>query len=364
VSGVLEEVARWAPGDQAQQAAVVELALARVRAQVERGSSWPAPGVLRRKVHAAALLLDLTAVEKRKKDAVERRGVFTVLTGAGEASLSITGPDFRVGRMMDAIRARAHALGRLPGDTRTLEQRMFDAADELLGSTADIPSTDEAGDPVPVSPRPTELQVLVPYSVLAGGDLELAELPGLGPILPSTARELLAEATSVRRVAIDTDTGHVLAVDDRNPAAPHRQGGAGPAGEHAGAAAGPEQRRLPHPRSGGAVRPRPRPGLPVPRLHHPRPMDRPRPSRALAPRTHRHPEPALPLSSSSPRQASRLHRHPRPRRQHRLDHPRRPPVPQPPTHLLTQPSRLSHPEPAGTGTQACLKAARQLARVR
>jgi hypothetical protein len=57
----------------------------------------------------------------------------------------------------------------------------------------------------------------MPVSVAAGGELELAEIPGLGPVLPSTARELLAQADTVQRITVDATTGQVLTVDDPVP---------------------------------------------------------------------------------------------------------------------------------------------------
>jgi hypothetical protein len=54
---------------------------------------------------------------------------------------------------------------------------------------------------------------VVPFSTATGGDLELAELPGYGPILPSTARELLQQASSLSQLAVDPD-GVVIAVGD------------------------------------------------------------------------------------------------------------------------------------------------------
>jgi antitoxin (DNA-binding transcriptional repressor) of toxin-antitoxin stability system len=124
--------------------------------------------------------------------------------------------------MHDAIRARAEAMGRLPGDTRTLAQRMHDAALELLTVDADggpsaVATTGEDGQPVTLTVRGVQVALIVPVSVATGGELELAEIPGLGPVLPSTARELLAQAETVQRVTVDASTGQVLTVDDPVP---------------------------------------------------------------------------------------------------------------------------------------------------
>jgi hypothetical protein len=100
---------------------------------------------------------------------------------------------------------------------------MHDAALELLcvdaeGGVSSVPTTGLDGEPVTITVRGVQIAVLVPYSVLQGGDLELAEIDGYGPLLPSTARELADQAESFRRVAVDAGSGHVITVDDAVPA--------------------------------------------------------------------------------------------------------------------------------------------------
>jgi hypothetical protein len=58
-----------------------------------------------------------------------------------------------------------------------------------------------------------QVALIMPVSVALGGDRELAEIPSLGPVLPSTARELLAHADTVQRITVDATTGQVLTVD-------------------------------------------------------------------------------------------------------------------------------------------------------
>jgi hypothetical protein len=223
---LLDEAGKWTDDD-TERAAVLQQTLARCRGAVAKNGSWPTPGQLRRRLRTVALLRDLTAAEKAKRSVAERRGVGLMQTGAGAAVLSIEGPDAILVQIMDGIRARAETLGRIEGNTRSLEQRMFDAAHELLTTDADggdsaVPSVDEHGAPVTIRVRGVEVSVVVPFSVGVGGDLELAEIPGFGSILPSTARELLAGATHLRRVAVDADTGQVIAVDDRTPGPTHQ----------------------------------------------------------------------------------------------------------------------------------------------
>jgi len=90
------------------------------------------------------------------------------------------------------------------GGERTTDQRLFDLFVDLLTGGTD-------------GPEHWEVAILVPYTTTQGGDLELAEMPGLGAVLPSTARDLLLQAGSVRRIAVDDRDGHVLAVEDRRP---------------------------------------------------------------------------------------------------------------------------------------------------
>src|SRR3954466_5448919 len=86
-----------------------------------------------------------------------------------------------------------------PGDERNRGAREFDLLFQLL-TGGEVPGQWHA-------------EVIVPFSVADGGDLELAEIPGLGPILPSTARDLLEQADTIAQTAVDQD-GHVIATGD------------------------------------------------------------------------------------------------------------------------------------------------------
>jgi hypothetical protein len=99
---------------------------------------------------------------------------------------------------------------------------MHDAALELLsvdtnGGTSAVPAVGQDGQPVTLTVRGVQVALILPLSVAQGGDLELAEIPGLGPVLPSTARELLAQADTVQRITVDANTGQVLTVDPPVP---------------------------------------------------------------------------------------------------------------------------------------------------
>ena len=222
LAAVIDEVERWAPDDETMQAQVVARVLDWLRTRLGVDGVRPAPAELARRVRAVALLLDLTAAEKAKKTAAERRDVSCFQSAVGEGTLTITGPEVQTVAMMAAVRARAEAYGRLPGDTRTLAQRMHDACFDLLmvdadGGESSVPALDVTGVPTTIRVRGIEIAVLMPYSVTQGGDLELAEIPGFGPLLPSTAREVLGQADHLRQIAVDAATGEVLAVEDRIP---------------------------------------------------------------------------------------------------------------------------------------------------
>lgn len=51
------------------------------------------------------------------------------------------------------------------------------------------------------------------FSVADGGELELAEIPGLGRILPGTARDLLDRCDTLGQTAVD-DSGVVIGVHE------------------------------------------------------------------------------------------------------------------------------------------------------
>jgi hypothetical protein len=70
--------------------------------------------------------------------------------------------------------------------------------------------------------RTWTVAVVVPLSVLEGGDFEVAEIPGSGPILPSTARDLAAHAGHFEQITVD-DNGEVIAVSDQQTITPAPQ---------------------------------------------------------------------------------------------------------------------------------------------
>ena len=228
-------------------------------------------------------------------------------------------------------------------------------------------------------------------------------MPGLGAVLPSTARDLLSQAGSVRRIAIDDQDGHVLAVEDRRPVAV--EPGAVTAtrttrvcldtGEILDGSAAfvacldtdqaPEQdeeplpetvaqvvqqlvdgpvelhdlstAKLPHPRPAATLRAGRGPSVRVPRLPSRCPRLRPGPSTALAGRLDGQPQPAGPLPSPPPRQARRVRRDQAPGRGLPLASPAQPPLVRPTTLGLLSPTVLLRREPLAP-TQVAQRRAR------
>jgi hypothetical protein len=181
------------------RAAIVILMLARYRGE--------APGELAALVRRLILTVDRAAAEARRRKADRRRQVRYFSAPDGQASVWATGP----AAMIAAIRASLDAT--LPlhtdeGDERSTDERVFDLFVDLLTGGATAGSW-TAG-------------VVVPFSTATGGELELAELPGFGPVLPSTAQELLGSCASVVQIAVD-EHGEVTAVGDPVPVTEERE---------------------------------------------------------------------------------------------------------------------------------------------
>ena len=91
-----------------------------------------------------------------------------------------------------------------PDDTRCKAAREFNLFIELLTGSA--------------TPGTWHASVLVPFHTATGGDLELADLPDLGPVLPSTARALLQRAAcpstggGLTRISLNQH-GRVISLD-------------------------------------------------------------------------------------------------------------------------------------------------------
>lgn len=195
--------------DDELRAQVLRHVLTQCRARVARGRRFPFPSELRRMIRKQALQLDLDAAERREEKTRQDRCVLDTMLPDGAVNLGITGPAVQCAAMRAAIEAHAKEIRQL-GDERTWDQLRFDAAFALLTGQQPDPSG------APVLPG-GHCQVIVPISTAQGCDLELGELIGYGPLLPSTARALLGQAATISRVCIDAVTGQVISVDKPRP---------------------------------------------------------------------------------------------------------------------------------------------------
>ena len=173
-----------------QRQAVVLVMLARYNGQ--------APGELARLV--ARLIVQVDRAAAAARDGVATRGRHLRFTPDvdGQSLLIARGPTAQIAEIRAALEATlSHDVE--GDDDRSRDAREFDLFVDLLTGGA------EAGE--------WQAQVVVPFSTAAGGELELAEIPGLGPILPSTARDLFEQSALANQVAVD-ERGAVIAVGD------------------------------------------------------------------------------------------------------------------------------------------------------
>lgn len=146
------------------------------------------------------LTVDLPAASQREQIATGGRSVRCWAGVDGQGVVQARGPLAMIAAVKASLDATLPTEAE-PGDERATDARLFDLVIELLtGGVA--------------GPGRWEAQILVPVTTAQGGGLELAELPGFGPVLPTTAQDLLAGCDAVRRVAVDDDSGQVLVVDD------------------------------------------------------------------------------------------------------------------------------------------------------
>jgi hypothetical protein len=183
-----------------EQHAVVTVALARYEGHT--------PGQLADLVRKLILTIDGAAAAAREADRTAQRRVRFRAVEDGQGVITARGPLAQV----EAVRAALeHTLPLTtdPDDPRSRDAREFDLLVDLLtGGWDRVPEGAQQGG--------WHASIVVPYSTADGADLELAEIPGLGPVLPETAREVLAAAVTVTRVAVDAD-GNVLEVSDVLP---------------------------------------------------------------------------------------------------------------------------------------------------
>ncbi len=183
-----------------QRQAVVLILLARYRGQD--------PHRLGKDTARLIASIDPAAAADRQRAAGSRRHTQSWAEADQQAVFQLRGPNTDIARVIAAVRAHAEAASPSDrtGDDRTSDQRLFDAAVDLLtGGRAE---------------GAWHVDLLVPYSLTQGGDLELADLPGLGPVLPDTARDLLNRAGTLGRISVGPG-GQVLAADAPRPLPVH-----------------------------------------------------------------------------------------------------------------------------------------------
>jgi hypothetical protein len=173
-----------------QRQVVVLVMLARWRGQ--------APGELARLVARLVVQVDRAAAAARDRIATAGRAVTFSRDVDGQAALVARGPAAAIAQIRASLEATLPTQSE-PGDERSTAAREFDLFVDLLTGGA------QAGS--------WQAEVVVPFSVAEGGELELAEIPGLGPVLPSTAHDLLGQCTTLTQIAVD-DAGSVIGVSD------------------------------------------------------------------------------------------------------------------------------------------------------
>ncbi|MBK5306915.1 MAG: DUF222 domain-containing protein, partial [Frankiaceae bacterium] len=146
-----------------QRQAVVLVMLARYRGQ--------APGELGQLVARLIVQVDRAAAAARDAKATGERKVWFSRDVDGQALVLARGPAAKIAAIRASLEATLPTEAE-PGDERSRDAREFDLFLALLtgGEQADS----------------WHAEVLVPFSVAEGGDHELADIPGLGPILPAT----------------------------------------------------------------------------------------------------------------------------------------------------------------------------------
>jgi hypothetical protein len=167
------------------------------------------PGELMKLTRKLILQVDLPAAMDREQIATGRRQVAFYGAADGQAVTQVKGPAVDQAAIRASLEEAKKRFPRPEGVSAA--QWEYQLVLMLLTGRA--------------QPGQWQAMVVTPFTSAGGGDLELAELPGYGPILPSTARQLLEDA-DWSQVAVD-EHGVVIAVGDVVPA-PRRSAEAAP----------------------------------------------------------------------------------------------------------------------------------------
>lgn len=176
----------------------------RVEARVlERAGGQP-PARFRESVRRAVIRVDPGAAAREAATAVEERGVDRVVHRDGRASLILTGPTLDIARTWTALDTATG--GKAHDDARTLDQRRYDTAIELLSG----------GGPAGEARRHGAKPVVHLHADLAtwlGLANDPVEVEGFGPVPAGMARELLLDSRW-RAVVTDAVNGLAISVSD------------------------------------------------------------------------------------------------------------------------------------------------------
>ena len=226
--------------DPETRSSIVLIALARYQGQT--------PGELRELVKRLMLLVDPEAARHRQDKATKDRRVNIWNDVDGQGIVHGRGPLAQVAAIKASLKQWLIDHPKQPDDERTESEREWDLFASLL--TGGV----EAGS--------WQVGMIVPFSTGVGGNLELAEIEGFGPILPSTARELMDIAETLTQIAVD-EHGDVIAVSDPTPAPSRERDGAdddGDGPDSGGGGGGSDVPTPPTPAGGSAFeRPAPTP---------------------------------------------------------------------------------------------------------
>jgi hypothetical protein len=176
------------------RASIVLIALARYDGQT--------PGELGKLIKRLILLVDPEAAQHRQDKATRDRRVSIFPDVNGQGVVHARGPLEQIAAIKASLKQWLADNPKAEDDPRSESEREFDYFVTLLTGGM------QAGS--------WQLGVVVPFSTSQGGELELADIDGFGPILPSTARELIAIAQTLTQIAVD-EHGDVIAVSDPVP---------------------------------------------------------------------------------------------------------------------------------------------------
>ncbi len=186
---------------------------ARLDAQLaERVAGLPTWRIVQ-EVRRAAAVLDAEAAALRTAAKDAARDVVLLPGADDQATVVLTGPAVPLVRWFDGLDKQARAV-KQAGEARTLAQLRFDLAtgDEAVGQRRSHVAPASADCRVR---RPVQASITVPVETALGLSHEPAWLDGYGWLSAPAARLLLVDA-ELRRVCVQSTTGQVVDVAERD----------------------------------------------------------------------------------------------------------------------------------------------------